>query len=75
MMCKMLDVSRSGYYAWVNREPSEHARTDDQLASKIRAIHREHRERYGSPRIRAELAANGTHVGQKRVARIMQKMA
>ena len=73
MMCKVFDVSRSGYYAWTERGPSDHVREDEQLAAKIRAIHDEHRERYGSPRIHAELAANGTHVGQKRVARLMQE--
>jgi transposase InsO family protein len=73
MMCKVLDVSRSGYYAWVDRGPSNHARQDEHLAARIRAIHDEHHERYGSPRIHSELAANGTHVGRKRVARLMQE--
>ena len=72
-MCDVLDVSRSGYYAWLERGPSERTRQDEQLTVKIRAIHEEHRERYGSPRIHAELAANDTHVGQKRVARLMRE--
>ena len=72
-MCDVLDVSRSGYYAWLERGPSERTRQDEQLTAKIRAIHGEHRERYGSPRIHAELAANDTRVGQKRVARLMRE--
>jgi len=72
-LCRVLKVSRSGYYSWVERGPSARVRRDEELATKIRVIHREHRERYGSPRIHAELTASGDQVGRKRVARLMRQ--
>lgn len=73
VLCSALQVSRSGYYAWAERGPSARARRDEQLSTRIRAIHGEHKERYGSPRIHAELAADGEQVGRKRVARLMRE--
>jgi putative transposase len=72
-MCQVLGVSPSGYYAWLSREPSVHRRTDAELTSKIRAIHARSRGTYGMPRVRAELAAEGTVVSCKRVARLMRE--
>jgi putative transposase len=71
-MCKRLDVSRSGFYAWVGRRPPERARRDQQLSVSISAIHTQSRGTYGSPSIRDELAKAGEPVGKKRVARLMR---
>jgi len=72
VLCQSLGVSRSGYYAWTQRGPSSRSRQDEQLRAEIRAVHTEHKQRYGSPRIHSELAANGRQVGRKRVVRLMQ---
>jgi putative transposase len=71
-MCRVLDVSPSGYYAWRKRPLSPRARADVELSAEIQAIHRESRGTYGAPRVQAELAAGGVHVGRKRVARLMR---
>ena len=62
----------SGYYAWRKRPLSTRARTDVELTAHIDAIHRMSRGTYGAPRIHAELATRGLHVGRKRVARLLQ---
>ena len=74
-MCEVLKVSRSGYYAWKNRQPSMRQRENEELLSRIRAIHEQSRRLYGSPRIRAELVAQGVRCGKNRVARIMKDHA
>ena len=71
-MCRVLDVSASGYYAWHGRAPSRHAREDAVLTERIRLHHAESNELYGSPNIHAELRDEGTRVGRKRVARLMR---
>jgi putative transposase len=71
-MCRVLDVSASGYYAWHHRPLSARAQADRVLLEQIRAIHARSRGTYGVPRVHAELAAQGVHVGRKRVARLMQ---
>ncbi len=73
-MCRLLGVSTSGYYAWRDRRPSRRATDDAALVERIRAIHGRSRGTYGAPRIHAELAAAGTHVGRKRVARLMRSV-
>jgi putative transposase len=72
-LCRMLGVSRSGYYAWRNRPPSERARFDAVLSEKIETIHRNSRATYGAPRVHAELRALGIRCGRKRVARLMRR--
>lgn len=72
-LCEALSVSRSGYYAWVRAEPSERARQNEALLARIRAIHREHKGRYGSPRVHRDLRAEGECVGRGRVERLMRK--
>jgi len=73
VMCRVLRVSRSGFYAWCDRPMSLRARTDLWLTGKIEAIHRRSRGLYGSPNIHAELADDhGIRVGRKRVARLMR---
>jgi len=71
VMCRVLQVTVSGFYAWRKRSKSEHARRDEQLAVKVRALHKTSRGAYGSPRIHRDLQVEGEAVGRKRVARIM----
>jgi putative transposase len=70
-MCKQLGVSSSGYYAWVKRRPSRRSETDAALITEIRSAHGSSHGTYGAPRVHAELAAKGTYIGRKRVARLM----
>jgi len=72
-MCRVLEVSPSGYYAWRRRMISVRSREDEVLRRKIRAIHDRSRHTYGSPRIHAELKEEGTRVSRKRVARLMKE--
>jgi len=72
LMAKTLGVSRSGFYAWRERAPSARSIADAKLTARIKAIHRASRETYGAPRIHAELVDEGTHVGRKRVERLMK---
>ena len=72
-LCRMLGVSRSGYYAWRNRPPSERTSFDAVLSHKIETIHRNSRATYGAPRIHAELRAIGIRCSRKRVARLMRR--
>lgn len=71
--CRVLGVSRSGYYAWRSRGESGHAREDRRLSVLVRESHERSRQRYGSPRIHAELVARDEHVSRKRVIRLMQQ--
>ena len=71
-MARVLGVSPSGYYAWRKRPLSPRARTDVELTAQIEVAHGESRRTYGAPRIHADLAAHGIHVGCKRVARLMR---
>ncbi len=73
LLCRMLGVSRSGYYAWRERPPSERRRCDAALTEKIREVHRRSRETYGYPRVHAELRALGERYGRRRVARLMRE--
>lgn len=72
-LCRNLNVSPSGYYAWVGREPSGREREDAVLTVHIRAIHRASRGTYGSPRIHAQLRRDGFDVSRKRVVRLMNE--
>ena len=72
LLCRLLGVSRSGYYAWRNRPPSERFRFDAVLLEKIEMIHRNSRATYGAPRVHAELRAIGIRCARKRVARLMR---
>jgi putative transposase len=68
----MLGVSKSGYYAWRDRPPSERRQQDALLIEKIREIHSRSRETYGYPRVHAELRSLGVRCGRRRVARLMR---
>jgi putative transposase len=72
-MCRVLEVSPSGYYAWRGRMSSVRTREDESLRGRIVAIHGQSRRTYGSPRIHAELKEEGRRVGRKRVARLMKE--
>lgn len=72
LACGLLEVSRSGYYEWATRAPSDRALTDAWLTEKIVEIWKANRKVYGAPRIHAELRLeHGIHVGRKRVERLM----
>jgi putative transposase len=71
-MCRVLEVSASGYYAWQGRAPSRRAIEDAVLTERIRLLHAASHDIYGSPNIHAELRDEGTRVGRKRVARLMR---
>jgi transposase InsO family protein len=72
-MCQVLDVSLSGYYAWLRRPESRRSRDDRRLLIEIRAIHRQSRRTYGSPRIYRELRERKLRCGRHRVARLMRQ--
>jgi putative transposase len=72
MLCATLDVSRAGFYAWQGRPLAPRAQADERLGLEITTIHAESRQRYGSPRIHAELRERGHHTSRKRVARLMR---
>jgi len=72
LMCRVLEVSDSGYYAWCKREPSRRALEDQALGERIEQIFLANRGVYGSPRIHVELRDQGHRCGHKRVARLMQ---
>jgi len=71
-LCRLLGVSRSGYYAWRRRPPSARARADRGLSQRIREIHEQSRGTYGTPRIRAELRDAGVACSRTRVARLLR---
>jgi transposase InsO family protein len=72
MMCALYGVTRSGFYAWQRRQPSERAVHDAQLLEQVRTVHARSRGYYGSPRVTGQLRLNGHHVGRRRVARLMR---
>lgn len=72
VLCRMLGVSESGYYAWRSRPPSKRSREDPTLTEKIREIHSRSRRTYGYPRVHAELRSLGVRCGRRRVARPMR---
>jgi putative transposase len=72
-MCRHLLVSRPGFYAWRKRPESERSKSNRHLAARVKQVHEESRGTYGSPRVHAELAAEGTPVGRHRVAKLMRQ--
>ena len=73
LMCRVLEVSRSGYYAWRRREPSARQQRAEQLVQQIRDVFDEHRQVYGSPRIHEELVARNVACCVNTVAKYMKK--
>jgi transposase InsO family protein len=72
VLCRVLRVARSAYYAWARRGVSARAQADEALAIQIAATHARSRRTYGAPRVHAELRAQGTRCARKRVARLMR---
>ena len=72
VMCRLLGLSSSGYYAWRKREPSARARANAALTAEILEIHAMSGGAYGAPRVHAELKARGRKVSRNRVARLMR---
>ena len=72
MMCRLLQVSRSGYYAWRTRPESRRAKTDRELTELIRQIHADSDGVYGAAKITAELHEQGHPYGRHKVARLMR---
>jgi putative transposase len=73
VLCEVLGVSRSGFYAWRERPPSPRALDDAQLVVDIKAAHKAGRGAYGSPRVLRALRKQGKYVGKKRVERLMRR--
>ena len=73
-MCSFFNVSRSGYYSWLNREPSKRELSNKELDQKITSIFEANKNRYGAPRITRTLESNGDTYSLNRLARRMQKM-
>ena len=71
-MCQVLEVSKSGYYAWAKRPPSRRCQANTRLVEDIKKIHLESRKTYGSPRTHAELIRQGIRCGHNRVAHLMR---
>jgi transposase InsO family protein len=73
MMCRVLGVSISGYYAWRKRPVCARKREDGELSRRITQIFLTHRRVYGSPRIQVEVRDQGIHCGRNRIERLMGK--
>lgn len=73
LMCRILEVSRAGYYAWRGREESARAQADRRLLLEIQAAHQASRRTYGSPRIHRDLREQGHPAGRHRIARLMRE--
>jgi putative transposase len=73
LMCRVLGVCRSGYYAFARRPKSPRCAANEQLVERILLIHARSRGSYGSPRVHAKLRAQGNHVSRKRVERLMRE--
>jgi len=73
LTCQTLEVSRSGYYAWLTRPESEQTRENRELTERLKAAHAESRGTYGAPRLQSVLADEGTRLSRNRVARLMRE--
>jgi len=73
ILCRVLEVSRSGFYSWRERPTSPTDKANARMAVEISAVHRGSRCTYGSPRVHAELRSQGHLVGRNRVARLMRQ--
>ena len=74
LLCRVFDVSRSGFYAWLVRKPTLRQQTDDRLKVAIKAVHRQSRETYGVRRMQPELEAQGFLAGSDRIGRLRHEL-
>ncbi len=72
MLCRLVGAAVSGFYAWLRRGPARHHEDDRRMSERIGAIFAASRRTYGSPRVHAELRAQGVRVSRKRVERLMR---
>jgi putative transposase len=72
-LCRLVGVAVSGFYAWLRRGPGRRREADRRVGGRIAAIFAASRGTYGSPRVRAELRAEGVRIGRERVARLMRE--
>jgi len=73
LLCDTVEVSRSGYYAWLKRPASERTAENETLLARIKAIHEVSKQTYGSPRMTAALRSEGLECGENRIARLMRE--
>ena len=73
ILCRMMQVTRSGFYAWMKSEPSQRDREDARLSKKLKQAHEDSKGNYGAPRLHEELEKQGEKTSQKRVARLMKQ--
>ena len=73
VICRVLAVSRSGFFAWLKRPASKRSRREEELIHKIKVVYQENRELYGSPRVHRALLIDGQAVSRKTVAKLMRK--
>jgi len=74
LLCRVVEVSRSGYYAWLNRKPSKRAQEEERLEVEIKAAHKRTRETCGPERLKIDLAEHGLKAGVHRIRRIRKKL-
>src|SRR4051812_21919464 len=72
-LCRHVEVSPAGYYAWAKRPESKRSQEDRVLGVEVAAIFNEHKTRYGATRVEKEMHARGRSLGRKRVARLMRQ--
>ena len=72
-LCNVMQVTRSGYYAWLKRPKSNRSTQNEQLVKQIKDIHQQSRQTYGSPRIHDGLKDQGVVCSENRVARLMHQ--
>ena len=74
VMCRVFNVARSGFYAWLHHKPSKRAQEDERLKIAIKAAHKRTRKSYGARRLQPELAADGFRVGRDRIIRLRKEL-
>lgn len=74
LLCRTLNVSRSGFYDWLKRSPSKRSQENERLKLAIKVAHRRTRETYGTRRLQPELAADGFMAGRDRIARLRREL-